>query len=177
VKLLAGGDRRLWLALGVTTGIGLENKNTLLLLGAGLALALVLVRRWDVVRSPWAWAALGIAVLIWAPNLVWQATHGWPQVTMASRIAGYAADNRAQILPLLWIFTGPLLFPVSLAGLAWILFAKPAEWWRGIGIAALVALLLVVVTGARPTMRLAAPRCSYAGAILLDRWLTRGAGC
>ncbi len=49
VKLLAGGDRRLWLALGVTTGIGLENKDTLLFLGAGLAVGLVLTRRWDVI--------------------------------------------------------------------------------------------------------------------------------
>ena len=74
VKLLAGGDRRLWLALGVTTGIGLENKDTLLFLGAGLAVGLVLTRRWDVIRSPWSWAAIGIALLIWAPNLAWQAT-------------------------------------------------------------------------------------------------------
>ena len=28
---------------------------------------------------------------------------------MASQIARYAAENRAQILPLLWLFTGPLL--------------------------------------------------------------------
>jgi hypothetical protein len=41
VKLLAGGDRRLWLAVGVTAGIGLENKDTLLFLGAGLAVGLV----------------------------------------------------------------------------------------------------------------------------------------
>ena len=89
VKLLAGGDRRLWLALGVTTGIGLENKDTLLFLGAGLAVGLVLTRRWDVVRSPWAWAAIGIALLLWAPNLAWQAANGWPQITMASQISGY----------------------------------------------------------------------------------------
>ena len=121
VKLLAGGDRRLWLAVGVAAGIGLENKDTLLFLGAGLAVGLVLARRWDVVRSPWAWAAIGIALLIWAPNLAWQATNGWPQLTMAQAISQYADDNRGQIVPLLWLFTGPLLFPVSAAGLIWVL--------------------------------------------------------
>ncbi len=35
--LLAGGDRRLWLAVGGVAGIGLENKATILLRGAGLA--------------------------------------------------------------------------------------------------------------------------------------------
>ena len=35
VRLLAGGDRRLWLAVGVAAGIGLENKDTLLFLGRG----------------------------------------------------------------------------------------------------------------------------------------------
>ena len=101
VKLLAGGDRRLWLAVGMVAGIGLENKDTLLFLGAGLAVGLVLARRWDVVRSRLAWAAIGIALLIWAPNLAWQAANGWPQVTMASAIGWNAADNRASIVPFL----------------------------------------------------------------------------
>ena len=99
VKLLAGGDRRLWLALGVAAGIGLQNKDTLLLLCAGLLAGVVLARRWDAVRSPWAWAAAGVALLIWAPNLVWQAAHGLPQLTMAHIIAGGAAANRGQLLP------------------------------------------------------------------------------
>ena len=87
VRLLAGGDRRLWLGVGVMAGIGLENKDTLLFLGAGLAVGLVLARRWDVIRSPWAWAAVGIAFLLWLPNLAWQAANGWPQLTMARAIA------------------------------------------------------------------------------------------
>jgi hypothetical protein len=149
VKLLAGGDRRLWLAVGVVAGIGLENKDTLLFLGAGLAVGLVLARRWDVVRSPWAWAAIGIALLLWAPNLAWQAANGWPQLTMAQAISQYAADNRGQIVPLLWLFTGPFLFPVSAAGLVWVLRTKAAAPWRPIGIAALVALALVVVSGGK----------------------------
>ena len=175
VRLLAGGDRRLWLAVGVVTGIGLENKDTLVLLGAGVVLGLVVARRWDVVRSPWAWTAVGIALLLWVPNLAWQATHGWPQITMASRIAVYAADNRAQIVPLLWLFSGPLLFPVSVAGLAWILAAEAATPWRAIGIAALVALALVVASGGKAYYAIgSAAVFMAAGGILLDRWLARG---
>src|SRR6476659_7695363 len=60
------------------------------------------------------WAALGIAGVLWLPNLAWQATNGWPQLTMAAAISGYADENRTQVVPLLWLFTGPLLFPVSL---------------------------------------------------------------
>jgi Dolichyl-phosphate-mannose-protein mannosyltransferase len=175
VKLLAGGDERLWLAVGLTAGIGLENKDTLLFLGAGLAVGLVLARRWDVIRSPRAWAALGIALLLWTPNLAWQAANGWPQVTMASQIAKYAATNRAQFLPFLWLFTGPLLFPVSAAGLIWILGMKAAAPWRAIGMGALVAFALVVVSGGKAHYAIgSATVFMAAGAILLDRWLARG---
>ncbi len=175
VRLLAGGDRRLWLALGAAVGIGLENKDLLLLLGAGLAVGLVLTRRWDVVRSPWAWAAIAIALLLWAPNVVWQAANGWPEITMASRIAGDAAANRTQFVPFFWLFTGPLLFPVSAAGLAWVLAAKDAAAWRAIGIATVVVVVLVAATGGKPYYAVGtAPVFMAAGAMLTDRWMARG---
>jgi 4-amino-4-deoxy-L-arabinose transferase-like glycosyltransferase len=175
VKLLAGGDRRLWLALGVAIGIGFENKDTLILLGAGLGVGLVLARRWDVVRSPWAWAAIGIAVFLWAPNLAWQASQGFPQLTMASHIAGNGDENRAQLLPILWLITGLLLFPVTVAGWAWMLFATAAAPWRAIGIAAIVVLILVAVSGGKGYYAVGVvPPLMAAGAILLDRWLARG---
>ncbi|MFF4128572.1 ArnT family glycosyltransferase [Microbispora rosea] len=175
VRLLAGADRRLWPAVGLTAGIGLQNKDTLLFLAAGLALGILAARRWDVVRSPWPWAAISIAFLLWAPNLVWQATNGWPQLTMASRIAGYAADNRAQIVPLLWLFTGPVLFAVSLAGAVWLLRSRNAVPWRAIGIAGPVALVLVVATGGKAYYAIGtAAVFMAAGSIVVDRWLVRG---
>jgi 4-amino-4-deoxy-L-arabinose transferase-like glycosyltransferase len=175
VRLLGGRNRRLWLAVGLVAGIGLENKTTLLFLGAGIAAGLLLARRWDVVRSPWAWAAAGIAIVLWLPNLAWQAANGWPQLAMAQAIGGYADENRAQMLPLLWLFTGPLLFPVSLAGLGWILVAKDAVQWRAIAYAALVALLLAVVSGGKASYAIgSAPVFMAAGANLVDRWLGRG---
>ena len=175
VKLLTGGDRRLWLVVGVTAGIGLENKDTLLFLAAGLAVGLVAARRWDVVRSPWAWSAIAIAFLLWLPNLVWQAANGWPQLTMARAISQYAGDNRGQIVPLLWLFTGPFLFPITAAGLIWVLRSKAAAPWRAIGIAALVGLALVVISGGKAYYAIGSvPVFMAAGAIVLDRWLARG---
>lgn len=176
VRLLqGGGDHRLWLAVGVAAGVGLENKDTVLYLGVGLAVGLLVTRRWDALRSPWAWSAIAVALLIWLPNLAWQATNGWPQLTMASRIAAYAADNRGQILPLLWLFSGMILFPVALAGWVWFLVAKAAAPWRSFGIAAVVALVLVVISGGKGyyVIGLVAPFMA-AGAILVDRWLSRG---
>ena len=175
VRLLDGRDPRQWLVVGMVAGIALENKDTVLFLGAGLAVGLVLSRSWDVMRCRWAWAALGIAILLWAPNLLWQATNDWPQLTMASRIAEYAADNRAQMVPLLWLFTGPLLFPVSAAGLVWVLGSKTAVPWRAIGIASVVALALVLVSGGKSYYAIGTtPMFMAAGAMLLDRWLNRG---
>jgi hypothetical protein len=175
VLVLNGADRRLWLAIGLVAGLGLENKGTLVLLGAGLGVGVIVARRWDVVRSPWAWIAVVIAVVLWLPNLAWQSTNGWPQLTMAAAIAGYASDNRAQVVPLLWLFTGPLLFPVSVAGLAWIMFAKAATPWRALGIGALFALGLVMVSGGKAYYAIgSASVFMAAGAILLDTWIKRG---
>ena len=174
VRLLDGGDRRLWLLVGGAAGLGLENKDTLLFLGAGLAVGIVAARRWDAVRSPWAWTGLAVALLLWAPNLIWQAANGWTQVAMAHQIAGYGADNRAQVLPLLWLFTGPLLFPVSIAGLVWFLVSRAAAPWRAVGWAALVALALVVLTGGKAYYAIGSTCVLMAaGGIVLDRWLAR----
>jgi hypothetical protein len=175
VRLLAGGDPRQWLIVGVATGIGLENKDTLVFLGAGLAVGLLLARRWDVVRSPWAWAAIGIAIVIWLPNLIWEAANGWPQFALAAHIAAQAADNRASLVPLLWLFTGPFLFPVAAAGLLWVLRAREAAPWRPLGIAAIVGIALTYVTGGKGYYAMGSvPVFIAAGAIRLDGWLARG---
>ena len=94
---------------------------------------------------------------------------------MASHISGNADENRAQLLPILWLVTGLLLFPVTVAGWTWTLFAKAAAPWRAIGIAAIVVLVLVAVSGGKGYYAVGVvPPLMAAGAILLDRWLARG---
>ena len=67
-RILAGGDPRLWLAVGAVAGLGLWNKHLVLFLGFGLAVGLLVHRR-DQLRTPWPWAGGLLALVIWLPNL------------------------------------------------------------------------------------------------------------
>jgi len=67
-----------WILAGVALGAAMYSKYTaiLLLLGAGVAfVAQPSLRRELATRGPYA--ALAAAIIVFAPNLSWNATHGW----------------------------------------------------------------------------------------------------
>ena len=51
VRILKGGDARLWLLFGAVAGIGLENKHTMLMFGFGVVTGLILTRDWNKYNS------------------------------------------------------------------------------------------------------------------------------
>jgi hypothetical protein len=77
---------RWWLGAGAAAGLGLENNDLMLMLLIALALGLLLSQHSGVLRTRWPWLGAAMAAVIWAPNLIWQATHGWPQLAMASAL-------------------------------------------------------------------------------------------
>jgi hypothetical protein len=77
----------LWLVAGAVAGIGLLNKDLPEVLLAVIAAALAIVPGTrHHLRSKWIWLGGLVAALMWAPTLWWQATHGWPQITLAHEI-------------------------------------------------------------------------------------------
>ncbi len=76
VRLLRSRDGRWWLGIGAAIGVGLQNKHTVLLLAAGLVVALIPARLTGWLRTPWPWAGAAVALALWAPNLWWQAAAG-----------------------------------------------------------------------------------------------------
>jgi 4-amino-4-deoxy-L-arabinose transferase-like glycosyltransferase len=173
VRLLGGADPRWWLGVGLVVGLALENKFLVLFLGAAVVAGILLARRWEIVRSPWAWGGLALAVLLWAPNLWWQAANGFPQLEMAARISD--SDARTKLLVELVLLAGPLLFPVSLAGAWWLLRAPAARPWRALGYALPVLLLLVLLVGGKSYYVAGSFALAMgAGGIAVDGWLGRG---
>ncbi len=78
VRALERDALRWWLFTGLMAGLGLLSKYTIGALAVGLALALFADPRGRAcLRSPRLWAGLGLAVLVWSPNLWWLATHGF----------------------------------------------------------------------------------------------------
>jgi 4-amino-4-deoxy-L-arabinose transferase-like glycosyltransferase len=95
LKALVRESPRWWLAAGAATGIGLYNRHlvVLLLLSVGLGALLLGPRRLFATR--WLWLGVAVALLVGAPNLIYQATHGWPQFAMAHALAVHKGHDAA----------------------------------------------------------------------------------
>ncbi len=141
--LVTDGRPRYWIYLGITLGIGLEVKYTIvgLIVGIGMAVLLTPSLR-STLRTRYPWIAAAIALLIWAPNLVWQVAEGFPSLTYITNHQGSGGGPAAYLIEVF----GYLLFlvPLWLAGLV-SSFRRPLL--RPIGIACAVPLLLFLFVG------------------------------
>ncbi len=140
-----------WLGAGAVAGIGLETKHTIAVLLVGIALALVIFHR-AVLRTAGPWLAAGLAALLAAPNVVWNATHGWPSLqfaqTMSRRMGGPLGSlTHLPMQALVW--AGPLLVVLWVLGIRWL--ASPAgREHRWLLVVAAVTVLVFTATGGRP---------------------------
>ena len=174
-RLLQGADPRLWVVVGLVVGIGLLNKHLVLFLVASLGVGILIGRRSDVLRSKWLLVGAALALLIWSPNLIWQATHGWPQIDMARAIAREdGTENRAELIPLQLLLLGPLLLPIWGAGLLWLWRSDETKALRPLAFSYPV-LLVAVFIGAGKSYYVAPILLVYlaAGCVVVDRWMTK----
>jgi hypothetical protein len=75
IRLLKSDDPRWWIAIGAILGLGLLTKYSVVFFVAGLLAGLVLTRARRYFLSPWFYAGVGIALLLFLPNIVWLARH------------------------------------------------------------------------------------------------------
>jgi 4-amino-4-deoxy-L-arabinose transferase-like glycosyltransferase len=121
VRLAESNDGRWWLAAGVFGGLALLSKYTAVFFAPAI-LAFVLVPPWRTrwLRSPYPWAAIVIALLVFSPALIWNWQHGWAsfkfQFIRAGADHGISARTVGDFLGLQLALVGPILFPVALAG-------------------------------------------------------------
>jgi 4-amino-4-deoxy-L-arabinose transferase-like glycosyltransferase len=145
--IVDGADPRLWLGVGAAVGIGMQNKYTVVFLVCSLAIGLLATPQRKVLWDPAVLFGALIALAIAAPNLVWQATNGWPQVEMARSLSG--RDSRADYLLIQIAILSFFLVIPAVAGFVWLVRDRRGRMWRYIPIAFGILFVGFLLSGGR----------------------------
>jgi len=172
-RLLRTGDVRWWLGAGVVIGVGLETKYTILALALGLAAGLLATRRRDL-ATPWPWLGALAALLLWAPNLAWEATHGWLSLQYVMQHPSNQASlfSPPAFLAGQVLLVGPLALPLWVAG--WVRLLRHREA-RLLGMTALVTFGTFLLVGKAYYAGPLYPLLLAAGAVALESLVGRRA--
>jgi hypothetical protein len=115
VRLLKSDNPRWWLAIGAAVGLGLLTKYSIVFFIAGILGGVVLSRARRFLYNRWFWAGIGLALLIFLPNFLWQVRHGFISYHFLQHIhARDVGEGRAdgflvgQVLLCINVFAAPL---------------------------------------------------------------------
>jgi 4-amino-4-deoxy-L-arabinose transferase-like glycosyltransferase len=173
-RIADGGSPKLWLALGAVVGVSLWSKYLILFYLVGLAAGVLATPLRRTLATPWPWAGAALALAIIAPNLFWQAAHGFPFLEVAAAGAG---GKNLVLSPLGFfaqqlLFLGPLSAPVWIAGLVWLAAARDVPAGRALAIAYVVtAALFLFGHGKAYYLAPAYPALFAAGGVFWERAL------
>jgi hypothetical protein len=174
LRLMVSADPRWWIAVGACVGVGANAKWAVLVLAASLIAGFALTRSRALLRSRYLLAGAAIAVVLAAPDFVWQAQHGWPNLAVFRALHGQAGHNLVVYWPAQILYTGFALTPVWAAGLWWCLRHPAARRFRPAGIAAAITLAVFFIAGGKPYYAGGIYTFLFAaGAVPTERWLAR----
>jgi Dolichyl-phosphate-mannose-protein mannosyltransferase len=179
IALVRSGDMRLWLAFGALAGIGLENKDTVLVFGFAVVAGLALTPERRLIANRWFLLGGVVALLIFLPNLIWIVEHHFPHL---EQLANIRRNHRnVELSPLVFtaqqaLFPGPFGAPLCLAGLWHFLGRRAGRPYRSVGFAYVILIGVLLAVGGRVYYPLPFYAVFLAaGAVALEEWTRRRA--
>ena len=135
-------------ALGAVVGLALLNKYLVALWVGGLLIGIAITPLRSLITRATTAVAAGVALLVWSPNLLWQAAHAWPVITHF----GALADSQLIYVSRVGILAEQV--PMLLGAFPLALWGGHGLWRRSdtrfIPVAALVVAGALVVLRGKP---------------------------
>ena len=175
VRFLRSGNRKLWILLGFIAGLACLTKMTILFLGPGFLIALLISKYRKDLITPWPWLGAVLCLVIVSPYLLWEMANHWPTLEYwntygTSRV--YQASIPQYFMNML-VYMNPFFLPLWLAGLYRIFRRLNGVNYGFLGLLFLFTLVLMFYLHASARMlgELFIPLIT-AGAVFVEEMLT-----
>jgi 4-amino-4-deoxy-L-arabinose transferase-like glycosyltransferase len=178
LRVLRTGNARLWPLAGLVAGITLLDTDLVAFLILAIVVGLAVAGPRATFRSGWFYAGGVIALVLWSPYLIWQNSHGWPELAVAHSIAAGHSGSSAPwwlIVPEQLVLVPVYFAPVWIAGLVRLFRDPELRWCRALGVAWPVLAVAFMLTGGKPYYLAGMfPVLLAAGAQPAMDWVARG---
>ncbi len=158
IRLVRSGDARYWIWASLAFVFGMYGKYSMLLLAFALLVGLLITKERRMLSNIWFPIGIGLTAVLLAPNLAWQAAHGWPflevvQGDFAHRHAFQTGlqleykdvmQNAIAFITEQLVYTNPLSVPIWLLGFGALVFSAQYRNLRFIAVAYVVLLIAAI---------------------------------
>jgi hypothetical protein len=177
IRLLKSENPRWWLGIGAAIGLGMMTKYTIAFSVAGLVVGMLATRNRRYLKSRWLWCGAVLALVIWLPNLVWEAQNHW--ISLYFLISIHTRDVQSGLTSgfltdqLLFNFNPVMLFLV-VTGLYYFFFAPAGKSYRMMGWMYVAPFILLILTQGKGYYLAATyPMLAAGGAVWWEERLSR----
>jgi hypothetical protein len=141
-----------WIVLGVSAGLGLENKASELFFLVAVLIALLLSPQRKMLANRWFGGCVAIIVALALPNLLWQIHYHFPTLEWLVDVS--KSDKDVKLPPVQFLIAqvmmlAPWTIFLWLAGVVWLLTSKAAKPLRFLGILYLIFLPMMMALHAK----------------------------
>lgn len=176
VRIVCTGNSRLWIWFGALAGLGLQNKHSTVFFGAAVLAGLLLSPQRRELGRRWIWIGAAVALLLFLPNLTWQAANGFPtleDLANVRELGKNVALSPVHFIGQQILVMHPLVFPVWLLGLVSLLGGSLRRFrvlgWTYLVLAAVMIALEAKAYYLAPVY----PMLLAAGGVTVESWLER----
>lgn len=138
IKFMNSQNKKFLILLGITLGLGLMNKYTIIVWAFGIFIGLFFYQKGNVFKNKWLYISALLSLLIFLPNVIWQAQNDFPLLRHLKALNNNQLDGINPMDFGLEQLNFPFTLIISVFGLVALLIDKNLRKYRAVGIASIV---------------------------------------
>ncbi len=149
IKYINTQRKHFLLLVGITFGLGLMTKYTILVWAFGLFIGLFFYQNGQVYKGKWIYISALLSLLIFLPNIIWQISHDFPLLKHLQTLNESHLDEISASAFLLEQLEITPPFIMFLFGIIGLFVSKQLKAYRNIGIASVIIFLTMWILKAK----------------------------